>query len=67
MKQKDLADIKHGQAVVSRMQGNGLFFVEDIRRVTGLDDKLLRATLLRLLKNGYLAKNDNGQWFTPDL
>jgi predicted transcriptional regulator of viral defense system len=65
MAQKALGDIKHGSSVVARLQGNGVFFVEDIRRLTGLDDKLLRTTLTSLLKYGYLSKNDKGQWFVP--
>jgi predicted transcriptional regulator of viral defense system len=65
MASKALGDIKHGVSVVSRLQGNGLFFVEDIRRLTGFEDKILRTTLTSLLKHGYLSKNDKGQWFVP--
>jgi len=60
---KPLANIKHGPKIVDAMEGGKLFFVEDIRRATGLDDKTLRGVLQRLLKNRYLHKNEKGQWF----
>jgi len=60
---KPLEKIKHGLKIVEAMEEGKLFFVEDIRRATGLDEKTLRGVLLRLLKNRYLEKNARGQWF----
>lgn len=66
MKQKALEDIKHGDKVVTFMQAaQGSFFVNDIERGTGLDNKSLRKTLTQLLKNNYVEKNDRGQWALP--
>lgn len=59
---KPISKIKHGLHVVTVMDEGSLFFVEDIRRATGLDEKALRAVLASLLKNRYLQKNDRGQW-----
>ena len=59
---KPIVKIKHGTKVVEVMSEGSLFFVEDIRRATGLDEKTLRAVLASLLKNRYLQKNDRGQW-----
>jgi predicted transcriptional regulator of viral defense system len=61
--QKPLEQIKHGPKILAAMEEEALFFVEDIRRATGLDEKTLRGVLSRLLKNRYLYKNDRGQWF----
>lgn len=61
--QKPLDKIKHGPKILAAMEEEALFFVEDIRRATGLDKKTLQSVLSRLLKNRYLYKNDRGQWF----
>lgn len=61
--QKPLDKIKHGDKILAAMEEEALFFVEDIRRATGLDKKTLQGVLSRLLKNRYLYKNDRGQWF----
>lgn len=63
---KPLNKIKHGEKVIGCMSTGALFFVDDIRRATSLDDKTLRSVLSRLLKNGYLTKNDRGQWSVVD-
>lgn len=60
---KPLEKIKYGLKIVETMEEGKLFFVEDIRRATGLDEKTLRGVLPRLLKNRYLQKNERGQWF----
>lgn len=60
--QKPLEKIKHGVKIVDSMVPGRLFFVEDIRRASGLDDRSLRSTLAQLLKHGYLEKNERGQW-----
>ena len=60
---KPLEKIKHGPKVVEIMPPGDLFFVDDIRRATGLDDKTLRGVLSRLLKNRHLFKNERGQWY----
>jgi len=61
--QKPIEQIKHGDKILAAMEEEALFFVEDIRRATGLDKKTLQSALSRLLKNRYLYKNDRGQWF----
>jgi predicted transcriptional regulator of viral defense system len=61
--QKPLEQIKHGPKILAAMEEDALFFVEDIRRATGLDEKTLRGVLSRLLKNHHLYKNERGQWF----
>jgi DNA-binding IclR family transcriptional regulator len=63
MNSKPLEKIKHGLKIVEAMEDGQLFFVEDIRRATGLDEKTLRGVLPRLLKNRYLYKNERGQWY----
>lgn len=63
MTNKPLEKIKHGLKVVEAMEDGKLFFVEDIRRATGLDERTLRGVLPRLLKNRYLFKNERGQWY----
>lgn len=63
MNSKPLEKIKHGLKIVEAMEEGKLFFVEDIRRATGLDEKTLRGVLPRLLKNRHLEKNERGQWF----
>jgi DNA-binding IclR family transcriptional regulator len=63
MRQKPIEKIKHGPKVVAALEEEALFFVEDIRRATGLDDKTLRGVLASLLKNHYLFKNERGQWY----
>lgn len=63
MTKKTLENIKYGSKVINLMPEGDLFFVEDIRRATGLDDKTLKNVLSRLLKNGHLYKNERGQWF----
>ena len=60
--QKPLEKIKHGMKIVDSMVPGRLFFVEDIRRASGLDDRSLRSALSQLLKNGYVEKNERGQW-----
>ena len=60
--QKPLASIKHGQKVIDLVEDGNLYFVDDIRRGTGLDDKTLRTVLARLLKNKYIENNGRGQW-----
>lgn len=66
MSQKALEKIKHGEKVVTSLPVGQLFFVEDIRRATGLDERNLRQVLARLLRNGYLQKNARGQWSVPE-
>lgn len=63
---KDLNKIKHGHHIVDTMDHGGLFFVEDIRRATGLEEKHLIRSLQQLLKHGYVQKNDRGQWSVPE-
>lgn len=65
MGQKALEKIKHGSRIVDSMATGELFFVADIRRASGLDDRSLRQALERLLKNGYVQKNERGQWSVP--
>jgi DNA-binding IclR family transcriptional regulator len=60
---KELQSIKHGNKIVEAMPEGRLFFVEDIKRTTGIDDKTLRRVLNSLLKNGHLYKNEYGQWY----
>jgi predicted transcriptional regulator of viral defense system len=60
--QKPIDKIKHGPKVLAAMEEEALFFVEDIRRATGLDEKTLRGVLDRLSKNRYLYKDHRGQW-----
>lgn len=60
--QKPLDKIKHGPKVLAAMEEEALFFVEDIRRATGLDEKTLRGVLSMLAKNRYLYKDHRGQW-----
>lgn len=62
MKTKPLGDIKHGQRVVDVLVQGELYFVEDIRRATGFDDKTLRKVLAQLLKHKHVDKNSRGQW-----
>lgn len=45
------------------MENASVFFMEDIRRATGLDDKTLRGVMGRLMKNRHLYKNEKGQWY----
>ncbi len=66
MAQKQLKDIKHGQRVVDSLDFTELYFVVDIQRKTGLDPKSLKSTLNRLLKNGFMDKNNRGQWYVPN-
>lgn len=63
---KPLEKIKHGPKVLDAMPMGSLFFVTDIQKATGLDDKTLRGVLSRLLKNKYLCKNERGQWFREE-
>ena len=60
---KRLDKIKHGIKIIDAMPEEELFFVEDIKRVTGLDDKTLRQVINSLLKNGYLYKNKHGMLY----
>jgi transcription initiation factor IIE alpha subunit len=60
---KELGSIKHGDKIVKAMPEGQLFFVEDIKRATGLDDKTLKRVLNSLLKNGHVYKNPYGQWY----
>jgi predicted transcriptional regulator of viral defense system len=60
---KPLDKIKHGTKIVNAMPEEELFFVEDIKRVTGLDDKTLRQVVNSLLKNGYLYRNEHGMLY----
>jgi predicted transcriptional regulator of viral defense system len=60
---KALDKIKHGTKIVNAMPEEELFFVEDIKRVTGLDDKTLRQVVNSLLKNGYVHKNEHGMLY----
>ena len=62
---KELAKIKHGPKIVDALNEDDLYFVHDIQRVTGLDEKTLRRSLNSLLKNGYLTKNAHSQWYIP--
>lgn len=59
---KPLEKIKHGQKVIDSMAEGMLYFVDDIRRATSLDDKTMPRVLNQLLKNKYIEKNDRGQW-----
>lgn len=63
---KPLEKIKHGQKVVDSMVSGTLYFVDDIRRATSLDDKTMPRVLNQLLKNKYIEKNDRGQWKLRD-
>lgn len=62
MKTKPLGDIKHGPRVIDVLEHGKLYFVEDIRRATGFDDKTLRTVLAQLLKHKHIEKNQRGQW-----
>ena len=64
---KPLEKIKHGYKIFRNMRHDELYFVEDLRRLSGLDDKTLRTVLQRLLKNNYIHKNEHGQWFVPGI
>jgi hypothetical protein len=64
MGQKALSKIKHGDKVMSCLSKGQLFFVADIQKAAGLDDKAIRLVLASLLKNNYL-QNNKGQWFIP--
>lgn len=59
---KPIEKIKYGPKVVASMEEGNLFFYDDIRRATGLDERTLRGVLASLLKNRYLEKNERGQW-----
>lgn len=63
MKTKALEDIKYGPLVIAALVPGKLYFVEDIRRASGLDDKKLRQVLASLLKHKHIDKNQRGQWF----
>lgn len=66
MRVKPLGDIKYGPRVVEVLEQGKLYFVEDIRRATGFDDKTLRTVLAQLLKHRHIEKNQRGQWMlTP--
>lgn len=60
---KPLDRIKHSNKIVEVMPEEELFFVDDIKRATGLDDKTLKIVLQSMLKNGYLFKNERGLWY----
>ena len=62
---KELEKIKHGLKIVEALNEDDLYFVHDIQKVTGIDEKTLRRSLNSLLKNGYLTKNDHSQWHLP--
>lgn len=66
MNTKTLDKIKHGHKIINIMPPGVLFFVEDIRRASGLDSRNLKDSLNKLLKNGYLNKNERGQWFIKE-
>lgn len=65
MRIKPLGDIKHGSGVVDALEQGKLYFVEDIRRATGFDDKTLRKVLAQLLKHKHIENNQRGQWMIP--
>lgn len=65
MRVKPLGDIKYGPRVVDALEHGNLYFVEDIRRATGFDDKTLRTVLSQLLKHKHIEKNGRGQWTLP--
>ena len=65
MRTKALTEIKHGQRVVDSLESGQLFFVADIKKATGLDDKTLRTVLNNLLRHQFLHNNGRGQWFLP--
>lgn len=60
---KPLDKIKHGDKIVNAMPEEELFFVEDIKRISGLDDKTLRRVVDSLLKNGYVHRNEHGMLY----
>lgn len=59
---KSVKDIKHGQRVIDSLKGVK-FFVSDVQRATGLDEKSLKQVLNQLSRHGHICKNDRGQWF----
>lgn len=65
MAKKNLDDIKYGVNVIKALQTHKKYFVNDIKRATGLEQKALVKVLQTLLKNEYLEKNDKGQWYVP--
>ena len=57
---KPLEKLKNGPRIVEAMIQPMTF--DDLRRATFLDSKALQAGLARLVKHGYVAKNQRGQW-----
>jgi predicted transcriptional regulator of viral defense system len=51
--------------VIDSLQSGQLFFVNDIQKITGLDNKSLKTVLGSLLRHGHINKNEKGQWFLP--
>lgn len=62
---KRLEQIKHGHLVVSTLSEDKVYFVDDIRRQTGLDPQSMKRCITALHKHGYLEKNSRGQWHLP--
>ena len=61
--QKPLDKIRHANKIIDAMPEEELFFVEDIKRITGLDEKTLRRVVNSLLKDGYVHKNEHGMLY----
>lgn len=59
---KPVEKIKYGYKIIDNMVYDSYYFVEDLRRLSGLDNKTLRTVLSRLYKNNHITKNDRGQW-----
>ena len=62
---KDLNDIKHGKKVIEALNGGHTFFVKDIQKETGLDERTLKNVLSSLLKHHYIYSK-NGQWLVTE-
>ena len=63
-KQKALDTIKHADKVLSVMQPGQAYFVDEIRRSSGLDPKTTMDVIRRLVKNSYIVQDSSGRWMT---
>lgn len=57
---KPIEKLKNGEKVFAVLKKPMMF--DEIRRATFLETKELQQCLMRLQKNGYVEKNDRGQW-----
>lgn len=59
---KALKQIKHSDKIIRNMTPDLVYFVDDLRRASGLDSKTFVKVLASLLKNGYVSKNSRGEY-----